>query len=312
MPGFRALTKSKKSLRLKELATLKELNKRRMKEMERSSSMDLNKIILENISSPDNGSEGQKFLKSFLKKDPNFFKWITKPETLKPPKAPVIDSVLAFQQSRRRLPNLIHYHVLETYLPETNLVFEYLLPVNLWFDGDAVMNSEEPSLKQCMRMELVIIKGQTNRYTFTERSWKIAALKGDFAVIKHLHRDGIKGCTHEIMDIVAEQNYVDILRFLIKNRVEGCSEKAIIKAAENGHLLAVEILYDCLHDDPNPDVRVMDSACKNGHTEVVTFLLNNKFKYSSLSILYASEKGFFDILRLLDDHRSLSVEEDDV
>lgn len=229
----------------------------------------------------------------------------------KVPKKDVLKVITEFQQNRKRLPNLIHFPLLEAFLPETNLIFEYLMPNNLWLNGDAVMNSKEPILNHCMTYELRTNDGAPARYWFSESSWKIAALKGDFAVIKHLHRDGIKGCTHEIMDIVAEQNYVDILRFLIKNRVEGCSEKAIIKAAENGHLLAVEILYDCLHDDPNPDVRVMDSACKNGHMEVVTFLLNNKFKYSSLSILYASEKGFFDILRLLDDHRSLSVEDDE-
>lgn len=91
------------------------------------------------------------------------------------------------------------------------------------------MTSEDPILNHRLSTALKLKDGQLQRYSFSENSWKIAALKGDFEVIKHLQQFFREGFRPEVIDILAERHHFDNLRFLTNDPI---LEESIIKASE--------------------------------------------------------------------------------
>jgi hypothetical protein len=77
-------------------------------------------------------------------------------------------------------------------------------------------------------------------------TWDWAATYGYLDVIKWLHKNGIKGCSSSTMDYAAEHGYLDIVKWLHINRTEGCTKYAIDLAVKNGHLDVVEFLKNKL------------------------------------------------------------------
>ena len=75
-------------------------------------------------------------------------------------------------------------------------------------------------------------------------TWMYAAQNNKIQVLKFLDRKNIPGCTAKVMDIAAEYGYLEIVKWLHYNRFEGCSTKAVDFSCINRHYKVVVFLYD--------------------------------------------------------------------
>ncbi|EGG22235.1 hypothetical protein DFA_04353 [Cavenderia fasciculata] len=161
----------------------------------------------------------------------------------------------------------------------------------------------------------------------------MACGRGSIDIVKYLHDNNLTegGCTVQAMDQAADNNQLEILKFLHFNRTEGCSSDALENAARNGHLEIVKFLHEhrtegCYKDaisrasiDGHIDVvqfihehrsdgattYAMDGAAKNGHIEVVKFLHFNRTEGASTDAIdLAAENGHIEIVKFLSEYRS--------
>lgn len=63
-----------------------------------------------------------------------------------------------------------------------------------------------------------------------------AAENNRLEVVKWLHRHRTEGCTTAAMDHAAKNGHLEMLRWLCENRTEGCTASAMDGAARRGHL----------------------------------------------------------------------------
>jgi hypothetical protein len=73
-------------------------------------------------------------------------------------------------------------------------------------------------------------------------TWKWAAVNGYLQVIEFLHKNRIEGCTKDVMNMAAINGHLDVIQWLHENRSEGCTKEAMNMAAGNGHLEVVRFL----------------------------------------------------------------------
>lgn len=97
-----------------------------------------------------------------------------------------------------------------------------------------------------------------------------AAEKGRFDIVKFLHRNRKEGCTSNAMDKAAERGHFDIVKFLHKHRSEGCTTHAMDMAAANGHLDIVVYLHE--NRSEGCTTQAMDLAARAGHMRVIRWL----------------------------------------
>mgnify|MGYP003608224870 CR=1 FL=1 len=87
---------------------------------------------------------------------------------------------------------------------------------------------------------LLYIKKCTKNLIYLRETWS----HGNLDMIKWLHKKNIKGCTSEAMDWAAYRGDLDVVKWLHENRSEGCSIWAMDYAANNGHLEIVKFLHE--------------------------------------------------------------------
>ena len=97
---------------------------------------------------------------------------------------------------------------------------------------------------------------------------------GDLEMVQWLHKKNIKGCTTVAMDRAACHGHLDVVKFLHENRTEGCTEWAMDWAAGNGHLDVVKFLHE--NRTEGCTQYAMDHAAGNGHLDVVKWLHENR------------------------------------
>lgn len=97
-----------------------------------------------------------------------------------------------------------------------------------------------------------------------------AAFAGHLAVVKWLHRNRSEGCTAHAMDSAAACGHLDIVKWLHRNRSEGCTTAAMDTAAAGGHLRVLQWL-DANRKEGCSSV-AMNFAVFNGHLRIVQWL----------------------------------------
>ncbi|CAM9344070.1 unnamed protein product [Choristocarpus tenellus] len=119
-------------------------------------------------------------------------------------------------------------------------------------------------------LEVVIWLDMTRLCTSSLVSIDGPARKGLMDVIEWLHQNGAKA-SESAVDWAAAGGFVNVVKFLLDNREEGCSDKALKSAAANGHLECVKLLHErCPDKGCTLTARAM--AEENGHLDIISFL----------------------------------------
>jgi hypothetical protein len=126
-------------------------------------------------------------------------------------------------------------------------------------------------------------------------------------IVKWLHDSCNMTCTKYAMNKAAENGHLHIVKWLHENRTEGCSIIAMNKAAENGHLDIVKWLHE--NRTEGCTTKAMDFAAKNGHLDVIKWLHENRTEgCTQHAIFYAAEYGHFEIVKWLRTNRTEECE----
>jgi ankyrin repeat protein len=109
------------------------------------------------------------------------------------------------------------------------------------------------------------------KYNAFSLIWLWAIFTGYIEVIKWLHENRIEGCIANAMDFAAGGGYLDVVKYIHENRpTQKCTKEAMDWAAKNGHLEVIKWLHENRHEGCT--TRAMVWANKNGHVEVVKYL----------------------------------------
>ncbi|KAE8984871.1 hypothetical protein PR003_g20166 [Phytophthora rubi] len=100
------------------------------------------------------------------------------------------------------------------------------------------------------------------------------ASKGFYDSVKWLHKNRSEGCTTAAMDGAATNGHLDVVMWLHKYRSEGCSTKAMDGAATNGRIDVVEWLHE--NRSEGCTTAAMDGAVTNSRANVVRWLHENR------------------------------------
>lgn len=100
------------------------------------------------------------------------------------------------------------------------------------------------------------------------------------------------------MDIAAANGHLNVLKWLHKNRKDGCSKKAMLYAVDNDHFHVVRWLHQ--NRTEGCTRYAIDSAAMNGNLEMVKWLFENRTEgCSRLALLWAAQNGFTDIVNYI-------------
>jgi len=131
-----------------------------------------------------------------------------------------------------------------------------------------------------------------------ESPWEFACKKGYLDVVKFLHKNRKEGCTTIAMDQAALQGHLDVVKFLHKNRKEGCTINAMSWAANSGHLDVVKFLHE--NRKEGCSTWAMDWAAGQGHIEVVQWLHENRKEgYTIRAMFWAAFNGHLEMVKWL-------------
>jgi hypothetical protein len=137
------------------------------------------------------------------------------------------------------------------------------------------------------------------KYNNLEKIWDWAAKSGYLEVIKWLHENLVEGCTTHAMDVAAYKGHFNIVKWLHENRTEGCSSGAITLAACNGHLDIIKFVHE-KYPKADCSEHAMNWAIRDGHFNVVKYIHENKLFYiDNLAIMFAIECDHFEIFKWL-------------
>ena len=134
--------------------------------------------------------------------------------------------------------------------------------------------------------------------TFTENAMDLASQYGNLDVVKWLHKNREEGCTTNAMDCAADKGHLDVVKWLHENRKEGCSIWAMNWAARNGHLDVVKWLHKNREEGCTDDA--MDDAAASGHLDVCKWLHKNRNEgCKAWAMTFAAEAGHLSIVQWL-------------
>lgn len=104
------------------------------------------------------------------------------------------------------------------------------------------------------------------------------------------------------MDYAAYHSQIDVLKWLWKNRSEGCTYRSFLFTIQHGDLNTLKWLYQNveLTDEPIDYVtEFVDIASKHGHLHIVKWLMEYGEKPSSWAMDYAAMNGHLHVLKWL-------------
>lgn len=150
--------------------------------------------------------------------------------------------------------------------------------------------------------ELLVILGDNyvvkKEYISKVHTWSWAARNGHLCVIKWLHRNKMEGCTQDAMDWAAKYGHLEVVEWLHNNRMEGCNTYAMDWAAANGHLEVVEFLHS--NRTEGCTRYAMNWAASANHLEIVKWLHFNRTEgFTRDAMNYAAGNGKLDTVKWL-------------
>jgi len=187
------------------------------------------------------------------------------------------------------LPKIIKFKIFFSFNFKKNLKYitiEYIIWINKFYHFDNIFSNKYKS-SYCL---------------YDCNIFDIMCIYGHFDIVKWLYenrKETLEGCTKAAMTVAASNGYLDIVKFLHKNKLSGCTDFAIERAALNGHLNVVKWIYK------NQSTRgiatfPIDNAASNGHLDIVKWLYQNcRSKYSFIATLNAKLNGHLDVLKFL-------------
>ena len=101
-------------------------------------------------------------------------------------------------------------------------------------------------------------------------SMNFAVANGHLHVVKFIHKNRSEGCNVWGMNYAAENGHLEVVKFLHYNRTEGCTIYAASQAMINGHLHVVKFLLENRSEGYTTNAAIR--AAKNGHQNVVEFI----------------------------------------
>ncbi|TMW58657.1 hypothetical protein Poli38472_010216 [Pythium oligandrum] len=112
-----------------------------------------------------------------------------------------------------------------------------------------------------------------------------------------------EGCTTRAMDKAAANGHLEVVKFLHESRTDGCTTRAMNEAASNGHLNLVKFLHE--HRKEGCTEKAMNGAAGGGHLEVVRFLHTSR---SEGCTEYAMEAAIphLEVAKYLEDNHCCS------
>lgn len=127
-------------------------------------------------------------------------------------------------------------------------------------------------------------------------------------VLQYLYAHSEHRCSREVVEDVARNGYVDIVKLLVENAEDESScRTALSCAARNGHLGVVRLLVESeiSHDAPH----VLDQAAENGHLAVVEYLHEHfhdseEVACTTAAMDGAAANGHLETVEFLHEHRS--------
>ncbi|KAK6093522.1 hypothetical protein MT418_006133 [Batrachochytrium dendrobatidis] len=112
----------------------------------------------------------------------------------------------------------------------------------------------------------------------------------------------IGGCTQWAMIAAAQNGHIDVVKFLHANRTEGCTTRAMDEAALHGHLNIIQFLHT--HRTEGATSTAMDNAAAFGHLNIVKWLHFNRTEGCSVSAMdTAAANGHLDVIQFLHSNR---------
>lgn len=120
--------------------------------------------------------------------------------------------------------------------------------------------------------------------------------------VKWLHENRNEGCSYRAVDRAARAGNLEAVQWLHENTTASCSEYAMDDAAGEGHLEVVKFLH--ANSDVGCTTRAMDGAAGNGHMDVVKFLHENRTEGCSTSAMdNAAVAGNLEMVTWLHENR---------
>ncbi|OQR97165.1 hypothetical protein THRCLA_21967 [Thraustotheca clavata] len=97
----------------------------------------------------------------------------------------------------------------------------------------------------CGNFEIVKALMNATKNTWTSEAMDLAARNGYLEIVKWIHelKDGPK-CTTNAMDGAATNGHLEVVKYLNEQRTEGCTTKALFGAVRNGYSKVVEYLFN--------------------------------------------------------------------
>ena len=81
-------------------------------------------------------------------------------------------------------------------------------------------------------------------YNKEKYTWYHVVYKSNLNILKWLHRNRIEGCTKDVMDWAANDGHIETVRWLHQNRTEGCTKRAMNWTKYEGHTEIVKYLKE--------------------------------------------------------------------
>lgn len=138
--------------------------------------------------------------------------------------------------------------------------------------------------------------------SFSKTAIDNACLFGHFDVVKWLHKNRQEGCTRAAMDLACIDGHFKILKWLHKHRKEGITAHAMNFASAGGNFEIVKWLHQN-YEICCTDV-AMIMAASSGHQDIVEFLISNRKQESctTRTMAYAVESKKLYLVKLLCDN----------
>ncbi len=136
---------------------------------------------------------------------------------------------------------------------------------------------------------------------FTTHAMDVAATGGHLHVVKWLHKNREEGCTTNAMDWGATNGHLHVVKWLHKNREEGCTTIAMDYAASRGRLHVVKWLHE--NREEGCTKWAMTGSARKGHLHMVQWLLRHRGDGGAdMAMIHAAGNGHLLVVKWLFEH----------